>query len=113
MNNSKATARDNDTAAQQTQEFPPAPVESRPDAFELQIIEAFQRELSGMRTQMYAMESKIRRYDRAFESMFKEELDRRLNGDKMGDNAACEISPLEHAANAAAFLLQRSRKIVK
>jgi hypothetical protein len=94
--------------AQQTQ-VPQAqsPATTRPDGYDYQIIEALQRELSGVHRRMGELESKVRRYDRAFESMFKEELDRRVNGKSGEDCGACEVSPLERLKWEAQKTAQR------
>lgn len=71
-------------------------INPRPDGFELELIDAFQRELGSVRSELYALQNRVRRYDRAFETMFKEELDRRVIGKDSGnDCGAMEIGPLE------------------
>lgn len=72
-----------------------SPIE-HPTEFEKELIVAFQQELGQLRSQVYKLEDKVRRYDRAFESMFREELDSRINSKTTQENTcAMEVSPLE------------------
>lgn len=68
----------------------------RPDKFELELINSFQQELNNCHSRIYDLERKIARYDRAFETMFKEELDSRINGKTVRDMTdACGVSGLD------------------
>lgn len=66
----------------------------------LQMVEAFQTDLGYLRTRVSELENRVRRYDRLFETFFKEELDRRINGKEnlFGEdcrNAVEEVGALE------------------
>ena len=85
-------------------------IKARPDAFELELIEAFQRELGSVRTLVHALEMKISRYERAFDTMFREELERRVGSKILGyENPAGEIGPLERLKYQAEKAAQQNR----
>ena len=85
-------------------------IKARPDAFELELIEAFQLELGYVRAQVHALEMKISRYERAFDTMFREELERRVGSKILGqENAACGIGPLERLKYQAEKAVQQNR----
>ena len=50
-----------------------------PDDFERKLIEATQNEISQLRSEIYRLSARIARYDKAFETMFQEEMHWRLN----------------------------------
>jgi hypothetical protein len=57
-------------------------------------VEAFHQEIVHLRTEVYRLSERLRRYDRMFETAFKEELDRRVNGKSDCAGEASCVSPL-------------------
>lgn len=86
--------------------YPPAPDCSVTLA---EIIKAFREEIGYRDQRIYALEIKLSRYDRAFEQMFKEELDNRVNG-KSRENACGVLreDPFWRLENRAVAMQQSS-----
>jgi hypothetical protein len=58
----------------------PKPIQPECSISLAEIVKVFREEMSYQQQRIYTLELKIGRYDRVFETMFKEELDSRVNG---------------------------------
>ena len=73
------------------------------------VIRAFSEEVSSLRRQLWDLQAKVSRYDRIYESIFREELDRRVGQkDKLCDEGA-QVSPLWRLEKMAAMNQQAVR----
>ncbi len=68
----------------------------------IELLDAFSQELNSVRREVYQLQSRLSRYDRIFESAFKEELDRRVRGKDDSCEQACSVSPLDRLRFQAA-----------
>lgn len=72
------------------------------------VIKAFREENNYLQQRIYTLERKVSRYDRAFEAMFKEELDSRVNGkDSYGNQSAPREDPFYRLEKQLAYERER------
>lgn len=71
------------------------------DITAVQVLDAVREELAGVRREMYDLGSRVRRYDRLFETAFREEADRRLG---MKDSSQCAENVMIGALDRLSYM---------